>query len=305
MLKVGIIGFGVMGTNHYRVFQNITQVQVVCFFDPEPKEAGGLRGYSNLDDMLGQEELDVVIVAAPTQFHKEIALKCIDKKIHMLIEKPVAFNYQEGAEIQDALEANPVKVAVGYVERFNPVIQSLKKELVDKDVYAVSISRVGPIPPRICDVGVLTDLTVHDIDIVRFITQKEIVDYTIYKSKKIHSHYEDNAILSATLDNEAVVNIFTNWLTPFKKRVVEVATKQGYYEADLITQDLKVYADYNPKNGAHSVRPCWVKKGEPLLHELRTFINYIETGEMGHLASVYDSMQTLKIIESAISENRK
>lgn len=124
----------------------------------------------------------------------------------------------EDAEYLSRLaEEKGVKTAVGHIERFNPVVRELKKELAGKELYTISVTRVGPFPPRIADVGILTDLAVHDIDLIRFLTGSEIRKCSIYKSQKIHDHHEDNAVLSFELENEIVANITTNWLTPFKK----------------------------------------------------------------------------------------
>ena len=96
-------------------------------------------------------------------------------------------------------------------------------------------------------------MAVHDIDLIRFITQKQIVQSAIFKSNKLLNTHEDNAILSFALEDEVVANITTNWLTPFRKRKIEVATKEAYYEADLMEQTLVEYSSYR-KNFSYVVR---------------------------------------------------
>jgi len=135
----------------------------------------------------------------------------------------------------------------------------LKNEIKDKEIYSINITRVGPFPPRIADVGILTDLAVHDIDLIRFITKKEIVDTSIYKSQKIHDHYEDNAILTFKLEDDIIVLITINWLTTYKKRKIKVACKEAYYEANLLSQELVEYLNFKINN-SFVVRECFVKK---------------------------------------------
>ena len=296
MTRIAIIGMGVMGKNHYRVIQKINNVEVVGLCDPTVKDDFSHKLYKDLDEMLNTVKIDAAIIAAPTFLHKEIALKCIEKNIDLFIEKPVASTVEDGQAILKFSKEKNTKVVVGYIERFNPVVQALKNEIKDKEVYSINITRVGPFPPRIADVGILTDLAVHDIDLIRFISGKDIDDTSIFKSKKIHNHYEDNAILSFAMKGEIVASITTNWLTPFKKRKIEIACKEAYYEADLMTQELLEYSDYEINN-SFVTRGCFVKKSEPLLNELISFIEYIETGVKPISATIKDSIETLQIVE--------
>jgi len=296
MLKFGIIGLGIMGKNHYRVLKNHPEVTITALCDQYAENIYKEKFYNNADEMLKKNEIDAVIISVPTAFHKEIAIKCIIKGINTFIEKPVATNTPDAIEILKYAKQNKVKTAVGHVERFNPVVISLKNEIKSKDIYSIIIHRVGPIPPRINDVGVLTDLAVHDIDLIRFLTDKKISDKNIFKSQKIHGNHEDNALLSFKLENDIIAGILTNWLTPFKKRTIEVACKEAYYEANLMSQDLKEYSSYQINN-SYLVRDCFVKKGEPLYNELDCFINYINTGEKANLATIEDSIITLETLE--------
>ena len=132
MTKIAIIGMGVMGKNHYRVIQNINNVEIVGLCDPVAKDEFSHKLYKDLDEMLNTVEIDAVIIATPTFLHKEIALKCIEKAIDLFIEKPVASTVEDGQIILKASKAKNTKVVVGHIERFNPVVQSLKNEIKDK-----------------------------------------------------------------------------------------------------------------------------------------------------------------------------
>ncbi len=305
MLRLAIIGMGVMGKNHYRVLKQIPGVQVAALC--EKGEKGELVAYpeplfSEIDDLLATVEIDAAIIAVPTYLHAGYARKCIDKGIHVLVEKPLAATAEEGISLLEAARDRGIRLAVGHTERFNPVVGALIRELAGKDLFSIQITRVGPFPPRIADVGVLTDLSVHDIDLIRYISQREILDASIHKSKKIHNHHEDNAILSFTLDRNVVAGVTTNWLTPFKKRKVEVATAEAYYEADLMTQQLIEYSAYS-LNNSFIHRDCFVPKAEPLLSQDAAFIRYVATGEAGdrirgELALAADGLRTLEIIQN-------
>jgi len=298
MLKLAIIGMGAMGKNHYRILKTLSdRVQIVGLCDTEPLSNYPEPCYTQVETLLAKSRPDAVIIATPTSTHKEIALQCIQAGADLFIEKPAASTTEDAKAILQSAQKHGVRSCVGHVERFNPVVQALKEELKQREIYTISITRVGPFPPRIADVGVLTDLSVHDIDLMRFITGREIKDKAVFKSRKIHNHHEDNAVLNFELEDHIVANILTNWLTPFKKRVIEVACKQVYLEADLITQNLTEYSGYDRSN-TYIVRDCHIKKDEPLLKELEAFLDYIETGEAGSLAMIDDSIITLEVAQS-------
>ena len=294
MVKVALIGLGSMGQNHYRVLKSLPEFELTALCDIQQTKDYDEPFYTDLDEMLEKAEFDAAVIVVPTFLHKTIALKCLAKGKDLFIEKPVASNCEEATAILEAANKANAKVCVGYIERFNPVVEALINELEGKEIYSIGITRVGPFPPRIADVGILTDLSVHDIDLIRYITKEEIEQVSIYKSQKIHNHHEDNAILSFRLTGEIVASITTNWLTPFRKRTIEVATKEGYYEADLMAQDLTEYSEYQ-RNNSYVIRKCIFKKEEPLIREHKAFAHFISTGERCGLSTIEDSMITLEI----------
>ncbi len=294
MKKIALIGLGSMGRNHYRIIKNIPDFKLVAICDVVKTGDYEEPFFTNVDEMLGKIEIDACVIVVPTFLHKEVAIKCLNAGKDIFIEKPVASTVEEARDILEVANAKKAKVAVGYIERFNPVVSALKEEIKNDEIYSIGITRVGPFPPRIADVGILTDLSVHDIDLIRYITQQEIVKTNIYRSRKIHNHHEDNAMLSFKLEHDIVASITTNWLTPFRKRTIEVATKNAYYEADLMAQDLTEYSEYQ-KNNSFVIRKCMVKKEEPLLREHRAFSQFLQIGDRHGLSTIEDSIITLEI----------
>ena len=139
----------------------------------------------------------------------------------------------------------------------------------------------------------------HDIDLIRFLTGRQIKAVSIHKSKKIITHHEDNAVLSFRLEGDTVASITTNWLTPFRRRKIEVSTKDAFYEADLLSQELTEYSPYKGNN-SFAVRNCFVQKGEPLRNELASFIGFLKGDGAINLATIEDSIATLEVIKGAV-----
>src|SRR5919204_4557344 len=103
-LRVGVIGAGVMGSNHARVLSGLPGVSLVGVVDPSPAhrtratELANCESFERLDQLLA-EGVDAVTIAAPTHLHHEVALACMARNIHIMVEKPIASSVEEGNEI--------------------------------------------------------------------------------------------------------------------------------------------------------------------------------------------------------------
>jgi len=120
--------------------------------------------------MLSTEQPDVVSVVVPTQHHNKVAKAALASGCHVLVEKPIASTLEEGWEIIEQARATNRHLMVGHIERFNPALIELKRQLDDGKlgrVFQIHSRRLGPFPPRMSDVGVVIDLATHDLDIMR------------------------------------------------------------------------------------------------------------------------------------------
>jgi predicted dehydrogenase len=277
-LRVGVVGVGVMGSNHARVLAEIPGVTLVGIADPDPNarklvsEAAGCEGFAAVDGLLARG-VDAVTIAAPTHLHEEIALNCIGRGVHVLVEKPIAPTVEEGRAIIDAARRAGVTLMVGHVERFNPTVEAIKDAIRDEDILSIAITRVGPFPPRMSNVGVVIDLAVHDIDLIRWFTNSDIVEVQPQLSNAVAAR-EDIALLQFRTASGVLAHINTNWLTPFKARNVTIATRNKYISGDLLTRQVTECFGFQA-DGSYSMRHLSVGHAEPLRAELQAFVSAI------------------------------
>ncbi len=279
-LRVGVIGAGVMGSNHARVLAGLPDVSLVGVVDPLPAhrkrvtELVNCRTFDSLDELLA-EGVDAVTIAAPTHLHHEIALDCIARKIHVLVEKPIASTVEEGREIVSAAARAGITLMVGHVERFNPAVAAVKQALTGEDILSIAITRVGPFPPRMSNVGVVIDLAVHDIDLIRWFTESDIIEVQPQLSSAV-AEREDIALLQFRTASGVLAHINTNWITPFKARSVTIATRDKYIMGDLLTRQVTECFGFKP-DGSYSMRHLPVGHDEPLRAELISFLKAVRS----------------------------
>jgi predicted dehydrogenase len=280
-LRIGVVGVGVMGSNHARVLAEMAGVELMGVVDPDRGQREfvsrtlGCPAFADIKELFARG-VDAVTIAAPTHLHHDLAIECIDRGIHLLVEKPIAPTAEEGRAIVAAARRSGVTLMVGHVERFNPAVESIKRAIKNQDILSIAITRVGPFPPRMSNVGVVIDLAVHDIDLIRWFTDSEIVEIQPQMSSAV-AEREDIALLQFRTASGVLAHINTNWLTPFKARTVHVATRDKYLIGDLLTLQVTECFGYQP-DGAYSMRHLSVGYAEPLRAELLSFVNAIRSG---------------------------
>jgi predicted dehydrogenase len=251
--------------------------------DPDRKQAEfvartlGCVAVADVEELLDRD-IDAITIAAPTHLHRDIALLCIARGVHVMVEKPIASSVEEGRDIINAARRAGVTLMVGHVERFNPAVEAIKEAIRGEDILSIAITRVGPFPPRMSNVGVVIDLAVHDIDLIRWFTDSDIIEVQPQLSSAV-AEREDIALLQFRTASGVLAHINTNWLTPFKARNVIVATRGKYVTGDLLTRQVTECFGFQP-DGSYSMRHLSVGHAEPLRSELLAFLRAVRAGSV-------------------------
>ncbi len=259
-LRVGVIGVGSMGKNHARIYSDMRETELIGVADSsatnlkEIAEKFSAKGYSDYNDLL-KEGLDAVSIAVPTTMHRKVACDVLSKGVNVLLEKPISDNVDDANKIINTAKQNKCKLMIGHVERFNPIIPVIRRAIHGQDVILIEIKRVGPLPPRVKDVGVMVDLGVHDIDLIRHLTGSEFEKIYSLTSSNI-TDKEDTAVVSFRMKNKTLALLSTDWLTPFKVREIMVSTKEKFIKGDFISQKVTEYSKYSADGSYSCKKPC-------------------------------------------------
>jgi len=318
-MRVGVIGVGAMGQNHVRVLSEIADLAGIA--DPDVKVGGAVSNRFNVSyftdhKALLKEDLDAVCVCVPTEHHERVALDAIGSGVGILVEKPLADTSEAGERIVEAAARAGVVLAVGHIERHNPAIAVVKRHLDEGqygDLVTVTARRVSSFPGRVRDIGVVMDLGIHDIDVLRYLVGSPVEGVFALGGRKVHERFEDHANVLLRFHNGVHGFIEVNWLTPMKVRRLALTCLKNFVEVDYTDQSITVSSStlgtLDPYNLyqiplEHHTQKIQVRREEPLKRELEDFLNAVK-GKRKPLVTGEDALETLRVAEAATESHRK
>lgn len=241
MLKIGVLGAGHLGKIHINCIKQIEKYQLVGFYDQDANTAGkvaadmGVTHYPSIDELI--DSVDVVDIVTPTIAHFSCASKAIAKGKSVFIEKPIVATVEQANELVKLAKAAEVKVQVGHVERFNPAF--IAAEPFIKDPLFIEVHRLAMFNPRGCDVPVVLDLTVHDIDILLTIVKSKIKSIAA-SGVSIVSPTPDITTARIEFENGAVANLTTSRISLKNMRKFRIFQKDAYITMDFLDKKTEV-----------------------------------------------------------------
>jgi len=304
-LGVAVIGAGFWGRNHARVFTELeeTELLAVCDINAERAKAiakqFGVKAYTSTAKMLKIKDLDAVSVCTwSTSLAKE-ALKALKAGKHVLVEKPMAANSKQAETLIKTAEKEGLYLSVGFLMRFIPGLQHIRKAVESQEIGEIvcaTAKRVSEWPERIGDVGVVKDLAIHDIDVMRYLFGSDPVAVYAKTGNMRHKKFEDYAHIMLTFERGKNAFIEANWLTPYKTRVLVVTGSRAIAKLDYITQELTI------ETAERTVQPR-IPWQEPLKLELQQFARCVLGKEKPFITGL-DGLKALKIAEAALKSSK-
>ena len=272
-MRVGVIGVGIMGKNHVRVYSELKSVDEVGVFDLNAGAAKAIAQqhdatvYSSVDELL--KNTDAVSVCVPTQFHAGTVRQVFAAGKPVLIEKPICSTAREAHDLMSSAPPG-ITIGVGHIERFNPVVAEIKK-IIRKPLY-VEMRRHNPASARVTGSSVVEDLMIHDIDIV--------LNVLFPGPFAIHSAGNDD-ICSVLMSRGTIpIALSASRKSSKKIRMIYIEEEEFTVEGDFMSQEVMIYR----KPGQYQfeaeryvqeniIEKVMVNKLEPLKLELSTFID--------------------------------
>jgi UDP-N-acetylglucosamine 3-dehydrogenase len=300
-IKIAVIGVGGWGKNHVRVLDNMGVLEAVCDLSADrAKEIArkyDTKFYSSIKDLFSNERgLNACLVCTPTKSHLSVVREAIQNGCHVFVEKPLSFSSKECEEMTDLSKKAKVLLTCGYVERFNPAVQDLKKIIQNQtygDLLMMEFHRENRMPLHIKDVGVIYDTSVHDIDTAMFLFGKGAKMVFARAGKKFHL-FEDFATIMLGFEDQKVAIIASNWVTPKKVRTFSAVCTEGTVNGDFITQEIRInHADA-------TIIPRRQQFQEPLVLELQSFIEVIEGKRKQPVVTSEEATNVTKVAEAAL-----
>jgi len=241
-LKIGIIGTGHLGKLHVKMFKQISESEVIGIYDSNNQTAMdvalefNVKAFDNLDDLLNV--IQAVSIAVSTTAHHEIAKKCLERGIHVFVEKPITASISEAEELVQIASDRKLNLQVGHIERFNPAIISLEQFIIEP--LFIQTDRLAQFNPRGTDVAVVLDLMIHDIDIILSLIKSEVKKIDA-SGVAVVSNNLDIANARMEFENGAVANVTASRISQKKMRKMRIFQRDAYISLDFITGVSEVY----------------------------------------------------------------
>jgi len=302
-MKVAQIGTGGWGKNHARILNQFGVLSAVCDINKERgKEFGekySVNHYNTIDSLLDSQDFDAAFVCTPTSTHFEITKQLIQKKMSVFVEKPMTYHSEEGEQLLELASKNNVLLTCGYIERFNPAVNSVKKYIDSKkfgELIMLEFHRENRMPLHIKDVGIIYDTSVHDIDTAMWLFN-DTPEIIFANAGKIKHEHEDFATIMLGFKNNRVAIISSNWITPKRIRNFNAICTEGTIASDFITQQIKIETSNNTEIPTN-------EKQEPLYLEIKNFLESVE-GKSQLRVKTQDAVNVTKIAEAALLSSQK
>ena len=263
-LKIGIVGYNLVGKRHYMELRRSDKFEVCGVFDRENRDdACRAPFFDDFKEFIENAQPQAMVLCLPQHEMVEAFCQCVK-------------------EIKYAAGVNKARVCTGVDERFNPTVFSLKKALLrEEEIYSISIAHFKPL----CEGNIINELSLCDIDLAKNLAGSEICDFFYTQTNKTNKRLSDNVGISLKMKNQILVNITDSFCGSLERFKIEVNAKDGVYFGDLIDYKLHRVSE----NGQMNL------KTDSLNNEIKAqyeaFYDLCQSGESSELSNIDDAIK--------------
>lgn len=329
MIKIGVVGVGHLGQHHARKFQSMENASLVGIYDKDAKRANEISEKLSTVNFPSYEALldacDAIDIAATTSAHYALAKPALEAGKHIFLEKPITSELWQAHELLALADKKNLKIQVGHIERFNPVILKVENEI--RDPLFIESTRISTFHKRGTDVPVVLDVMIHDIDLILSFINSPI--------KAIHASgiglftkSIDIANARLEFENGAIANVTSSRVSLKLERKIRFFQKDSYISLDFETKEARLVKKsakimkYLPKimMGATDIDPeklvdqqlfeCTDGPKDALTLELESWVNAIITDTKpvvdGHAGTkaLEVAIEIIRIINDQLKNNK-
>ena len=307
-LGIAVIGCGYWGKHYVRITNQLRDVNCVVVCDQSlealekiKKQYVNIETTTSVESVCKNNNVDAVIIVVPATYHKLVTIQCLKAGKHVLVEKPLTTNVQDGEEVVTLAKQMNKKLLVGHTFLYNDRVKMVKEILEKKTlgpIHTMYAQRTNLGPVR-NDTSVLWDLAPHDISIFQYLTNGVLPTKVSANGSCIlpSSKHVDVAFITLYYPNNLIGNIHVSWLDPHKVRTVTLVTNKARLLIDDVnnTEPVRIFykqsvddvendmmkssstttaipsVPYSFRDGEISSPP--VKQSEPLTNQVLDYID--------------------------------
>jgi predicted dehydrogenase len=305
---VGVVGLNYWGPNLARNFDKLAQLTWLCDLDDAhlasmSSRFPNARTTTDIDDLLGDDTLDAVVIATPVPTHYELAKRVLEADKHVFVEKPPAMRAVEMDELVALAAARDLVLMPGHLLLYHPAVEHLKK-LIDAgelgDVLCVYGNRVNLGIVR-SNENALWSLGVHDLSVILYLLDEDPELATAQGSWSIHKGVEDVVFCFLRFPSGKIAHMHLSWLDPHKMRKMTVVGREKMAVFDDMEPERKVTV-YEKSAGpdgtlnSGDIRIPKISTAEPLRLECAYFLELVD-GKHDRTKVAQDGARVVRALE--------
>lgn len=319
-VRVALIGYGYWGPNLARNFHQLGDTELAYVVDTDAAALAkaallyGCRTSQHLEEVLADPAVDAVVVATPARTHYTVARAALEAGKHVLVEKPLTMDVEEGKVLNALARARGLTLMVGHVFEFNPAVRYIRQAIEQDElgeIYYLYSRRVN-LGRVQSDVNALWSIAPHDISIAIYLLGQMPEAVRCQGASCLNGQVEDVIFLTIFFPNNLLCHVHASWLDPSKTREMTVVGSRKMIVYDDVSAEGKVrvydkgafrkgdvtYGDFQYKLHSGDILIPRLDMREPLQEECAHFAACIQSGAQP-ITDGENGLRVLRVLAAA------